>query len=416
MTSVALSAVLFVISFVVLMILVMRGMNLIPAAIIASAILAFGVDGGFFDAIFTQFSSGAGGYCTNLIVCFMMGGMFSGCMIGTGSDVVLGRVLINKFGIHAAIYTLGVFVAICGFVGIQSWPFLSAVFAFSLMKAADLPLNVACVVMVGVNSAFSFMLPGSPTVANLIASQVLGTSMYDGAVIGVVMCVVQVVLVYLYVEFKLVRGYRKAGIGYTPSKTEESMRADANSLKEEEMPSFIEAIIPLLVVVLGCVILQFGAGLDSTPATCVAQTAAIVVCILLNVRRGFLKKLWLHHQRLCPDLHAPADRLRHRGLRDSDLQHFLLQCRNGCHRQPEDESLHHGRSRHNAVHRTERRLDGRYLPLRWHGRYEGHRSRCGSRSGSQTDTGSIHHLRLHALLLHAERDHGLPGPVPQGCL
>ena len=291
MTSVSLSAVLFVVSFVVLMILVMKGVNLIPAAIIGGIILSFGVEGGPINAIFTLFSGAAGGYCSNLLIAFMFGGAFSACMIGTGSDVVLGRVLINKFGTQFAIFALAIFVAICGFVGIQSWPFLAAVFAFSLMKAADLPLNVACVTMVGINSAFSFMFPGSPTIGNLIASKALGTTMYDGALIGVVMCVIQVVLVLLYVEYALVRKYRKAGIGYTPSPTEAGMRADAAKLPEDQMPSFIEAIIPLLVVVAGCPFLQFALKFESTPATVIAQTAAILVCVLLNIKRGFHKRL-----------------------------------------------------------------------------------------------------------------------------
>ena len=291
MTSIALSAVLFVVSFVVLMILVMKGVNLIPAAIIGGIILSFGVEGGPINAIFTLFSGAAGNYCANLLIAFMFGGAFSGCMIGTGSDVVLGRVLINKFGTRFAIFALAIFVAICGFVGIQSWPFLAAVFAFSLMKAADLPLNVACVTMVGINSAFSFMFPGSPTIGNLIASQALGTTMYDGALIGVVMCVVQVVLVLLYVNYALVRKYRKAGIGYTPSPAEAGMRAGATSLTEDQMPTFIEAIIPLLVVVLGCPFLQFVLKFESTPATVIAQTAAILVCLLLNIKRGFHKRL-----------------------------------------------------------------------------------------------------------------------------
>ena len=291
MTSVALSAVLFVVSFVVLMILVMKGVNLIPAAIIGGIILSFGVEGGPINALFTLYSGAAGGFCSNLLIAFMFGGAFSACMIGTGSDVVLGRVLINKFGTQFAIFALAIFVAICGFVGIQSWPFLAAVFAFSLMKAADLPLNVACVTMVGINSAFSFMFPGSPTIGNLIASQALGTTMYDGALIGVVMCVVQVVLVLLYVEYALVRKYRKAGVGYTPSPTEAGMRADAANLPEAQMPSFVEAIIPLLVVIVGCPFLQFALKFASTPATVIAQAAAILVCVLLNIKRGFHKRL-----------------------------------------------------------------------------------------------------------------------------
>ena len=277
MTSVAVSAILFILSFVVLMVLVMKGVNLIPAAIIGSLILSFAVEGGPVNALLTLFSGGAGGYCTNLFIAFMFGGMFSACMIGTGSDVVLGRMLINKFGTNFAVFSWAIFVAICGFVGIQSWPFLAAVFAFSLMKAADLPLNVACVVMVGINSAFSFMMPGSPTIPNLIASQAYGTTMYSGAAVGVVMCVVQVALVLLYVEFLMVRKYRKLGIGYKPSPAEAGMRADAADLAEDQMPSFVEAIIPLLVVVIVCPVLQFGFQIESTPATVIAQIAAIVV-------------------------------------------------------------------------------------------------------------------------------------------
>ena len=289
--SIAMSAILFVISFIVLMVLVMKGVNLIPAAIIGGIILSFAVEGGPINALFSLFSSAAGGYCGNLIIAFMFGGMFGAVMIGTGSDVVLGRALINKFGTNFAIISLAIFVAICGFVGIQSWPFLAAVFAFSLMKAADLPLNVACVVMVGINSAFSFMFPGSPTIGNIIASQAFGTTMYSGASIGIVMCVVQCVLVLLYVEYFLVRKYRKLGIGYKPSPAEEGMRADAANLTEDQMPSFIEAIIPMVVVVAGCPILQFALGFESTPATVIAQTAAILVCLLLNIKRGFHKRL-----------------------------------------------------------------------------------------------------------------------------
>ncbi len=176
-------------------------------------------------------------------------------------------------------------------MGIQSWPFLAAVFAFSLMKAADLPLNVACVVMVGVNSAFSFMFPGSPTIGNIIASQAFGTTMYSGAAVGVVMCIVQVVIVYIYVELALIRKYRKLGIGYKPSPSEEGLRAEATNLTEDQLPSFGQAIIPLLVVVFGCLILQFGLHLESTPATVLAQVAAIVVCVALNAKRSFHKKL-----------------------------------------------------------------------------------------------------------------------------
>ena len=62
MTSVALSAVLFVVSFVVLMILVMKGVNLIPAAIIGPMISAALQDmsgGGYFSTFVMVIIMGA---------------------------------------------------------------------------------------------------------------------------------------------------------------------------------------------------------------------------------------------------------------------------------------------------------------------------------------------------------------------
>ena len=285
------SALLIVVSLFVLVFLVMKGVNLIPAALAAGAILAFGVAGGWINGIFTTFSSGAGTYAKNLFVPFMSGGIFGAIMIGSGSDVVIGRTIIKKFGTGFAVYSLAVFVALMGFAGINSWPFLAAILAFSLMRACDLPLNVACVTMVGINSAFSFIFPGSPTMPNLIASQAFGTNIYAGAGIGVVMCVVQCALVLLYVNYGMIRKYRAAGVGYSPTAMETSLRGDEPETKEEDLPSFAVAIIPMAVVVVLAAVFQLIVGWDSTSSCVIAQIIGSACCVALNFKRGITKKL-----------------------------------------------------------------------------------------------------------------------------
>lgn len=291
MTSVSGSAILIAVSLILLVVLVMKGVNLIAASLAAAAILAFAVPEGWFKGIFDTFAIGAGGYAQNLLVPFMMGGIFGSIMMASGSDLVIGRTLIDKFGVKFAVYSLGIFVAIMGVCGISSWPFLGAILAFSLMRACDLPLQVACVVMLGINSAFACLLPGAPTIPNLIASQALGTTIYSGAFIGVVMAVVQIILVYLYVNLGLIRDYRRRGIGYTPAAVEASLRGGSGDTPESEQPSFAVAVIPLVIVIGLCMVLQFGFSLSSTMATVLAQIAASVVCVLLNVGRGVLKKV-----------------------------------------------------------------------------------------------------------------------------
>lgn len=291
MTSATGSAILIVISFAVLVFLVMKGVNLLPAALAAGAILSFGVDGGWVNSFFTIFSQGAGGYASALLIPFMSGGIFGAVMIASGSDIVIGRTIIGKFGPGFAVYSLAIFVALMGFCGINSWPFLAAILAFSLMRACDLPLQVACVTMVGINSAFSFIFPGSPTMPNLIASQAFGTNIYAGASIGIVMCAVQCILVLLYVNKCLIRGYRKKGIGYTPCSMETSLRGQGTETREEDLPSFTIAMIPMALVVILAFVFQIGMGIDSTTACVVAQVISSTLCIILNAKRGMVGKI-----------------------------------------------------------------------------------------------------------------------------
>ncbi|MCD7818935.1 MAG: hypothetical protein LUH07_07780 [Lachnospiraceae bacterium] len=191
MTSFAGSMILVLLSFAVLVFLIMKGVALLPSALAAGCVLAFAVDRGWINGLFTLFSEAAGSYAASLLIPFMAGGVFGAIMIATGSDIVIGRTIINKFGTGFAIYALALFVAIMGAAGISSWPYLAAIFAFALMRASNLPIKIACVTMVGINSAFSFILAGLPTLPNILASQAFGTTLYASMGLSVVMCAVQ---------------------------------------------------------------------------------------------------------------------------------------------------------------------------------------------------------------------------------
>jgi H+/gluconate symporter-like permease len=291
MTSVTMSAICVILAIILLIILCMKGLNVIPVAIICAFIVSLTVEGGPVEGLFTFFSDGFASFGGSLIMPFMTGGMFGALMMATGSDVKIGQVLINKFGSQFAVYSFGIFVAILAYVGIPSYPFLGAILAFSLMKAANLPRNVACVVMVGTASAFQYILPGSPTVINLIAGQSLGTGLYAGWQIGFIMAAVQLVLVYMYVELVMVRGYRKKGIGYTGTDMELELKGQQDEIKDEDLPSFGIAVFPLLAVIVLCMVFQLGLKMDAYPSCAAAQTIGMLLIILLNLKHGIINKV-----------------------------------------------------------------------------------------------------------------------------
>ncbi|MCD7818934.1 MAG: hypothetical protein LUH07_07775 [Lachnospiraceae bacterium] len=94
----------------------------------------------------------------------------------------------------------------------------------------------------------------------------------------------------LYVNKGMIAKARKNNEGYIASPIEQSLRGEAQ-VEDENLPSFLVAVIPLILVVVLCMIFQLGIGLDSSPSALFAQIISSVVCLLLNSKRGVMKKL-----------------------------------------------------------------------------------------------------------------------------
>lgn len=286
MTSVAGSAVLLILAIVLFFFLCMKGFGMIPTAIVCTIILGFAVEGGPVAAIWGPFAQGMGGFAGGLVFPFVTGGIFGGVMTATGCSEQFGRTLIKKFGVGFAPYALMVFVMVLSYVNIISFPFLGAILAFSLMRAADLPRNVACVSMVGTASITMYYLPGSVTTANMTAAEIYGVGLYSGPIYGVIAAIVAFGSVALYVNH-LCKRYRAQGIGYTGTEMEKALGSDFD---ENDAPSFFVSLLPIVVVVGACMVLQLGFQMDPYAACVIAQLIGIVLCVAMNWKR-IAKKL-----------------------------------------------------------------------------------------------------------------------------
>lgn len=279
--SVGLSAVLVALAIVLFFVLCLKGFGMIPTALICTVIVGFAVEGGPVSAIWGPFASGMGGFAGGLAFPFLVGGIFGGVMTASGSSEKFGQTLIHKFGIRFAPYALMIFVMVLNYVNIISFPILGAILAFSLMKAADLPRNVACVAMVGGSSIAAFLLPGAVATANMTAASFYGTTLYAGGAVGAVMAVIGFALVAFYVEY-LCRDYRKKGIGYTPTDMEQQL-GTANGA--EDLPSFFVSVLPIIVVIGLAMVCQLMLNMNPYAACVVAQFVGILLCLALNFHR-----------------------------------------------------------------------------------------------------------------------------------
>lgn len=274
MGSIVISAILLISCIALFVVLCYRGFGPIPCAVLCSIIMAVVAEGGFWNALFNVWVQGAMGFCGNMILPFLTGGIFGHFLNITGASDRLGSWLVAKTGPRFSVYCIALLTGILLYAGVMSYVFVVAYVGCGILRAANLPRQVGLAIMSGYGAVFITCLPGSAFVVNLVPTFTLGTDIYAAPLIGIACAIVAIVIITIYVEM-LVRACRKDGAGYVPMDGE-----DGAARAESDMPSVVIVLISLLIVVVGSLIFIKGAGLDSQYALFATQIIASVFLLI----------------------------------------------------------------------------------------------------------------------------------------
>jgi H+/gluconate symporter-like permease len=233
----------------------------------------------------------------NIIIAFFAGGFFGGIMNISGASERIGRTFVKKFGAEALPYVLYIVSSILYYGGIMGAIFILAYLSFGMCREANLPRELALASIVGA-TAFSMFAPGSAATPNLVPTFGLGTDLYAGLGIGIVCSIVSVVLNIFCLRL-LTKSFRARGVGYNPlpdEKTNDEVRG------EDEMPSFMSALFPVLFVVVVCIILIRGFNMDSTHAIVITQVLAALYLIIFEGKHIHEDKWGMTQKTILPAL------------------------------------------------------------------------------------------------------------------
>lgn len=281
MTSVAVSGIAIIVSLCLLVFLVMKGFNLIPTAIVCTIFMSFFVEGGLSVGMMQTFTSGVGSLAADYILPMMFAGMFAGLMSASGADLSFGRKLVGIFGEKAAVYGLSLFVFILCMCGVTSYIFVTAILAFPLLRAANLPRNIGVIIMQGIAGAAMFMMPGSISAINIVMANTFGVTLLAGGWVGIAMAVFLVVFTLGYLELIVIPGYRKKGMGYTDTPMEQTLKGKFATIPDEELPSFLCSALPMVILVVVTIALQL-ITLEVAFSGCIGLIAGCLSIIILN--------------------------------------------------------------------------------------------------------------------------------------
>lgn len=274
---------------ILLIILVMRGMNLLVVAPLSAVFVAL-LNGlplfpqlaaeGQADFV-TSYMDGFAGFITSWYLMFLAGAIFGKVMEDSGAADSVSQWIVSKIGMKNAVLAVVLACGVLTYGGVSLFVVAFAVYpmAVSLFKEADLPRRFIPAALAFGSTTFTMTSAGSPEIQNWIPIPYLGTDPYAGWEVSIVVAVFIFILGYWWL-MKIIRNAVKNGEYFVE-------RATDNTEIREELPNPFISLIPLASVLIVTFVLH---GILEQSALIIALLSGIVTTGLLN--RKYFRDFW----------------------------------------------------------------------------------------------------------------------------
>lgn len=288
-------------SLILLIILTMRGINIIIAAIISTVLVA--VTGGLNleTALADYYMTGFTGYFKSWFLIFLLGAVFGKIMQETRAADSIANWVKNTLGPSRAVFAVVAAAAIMTYGGVSLFVVGFAVYpiAVSLFRVSNLPHRFIPAALVFGSISFTMTAPGSPEIQNLIPTEFFGTKPTAGGIIGVIMALI-IMIVGGILLGRMVKKAVQNGEGFSPpnqlsaasneiaADVELEMQKPSTAVNAKDYPHVIFAILPLVVVIVMLnTIAQFA---SSTAAALISLASGILLACVFMFK--YLVEFW----------------------------------------------------------------------------------------------------------------------------
>ncbi|WP_142828392.1 GntP family permease [Planococcus soli] len=271
---------------VLLIVLTMKGMNLLIAGPLSALFVAVFSGIPLFPQLvgegeanlLTNYMTSFSGFITSWFPMFLLGAIFGKVMEDSGAADSVSRWLVGKFGLSKAVLAIVIACAVLTYGGVSLFVVAFSVFpmALSLFKQADLPRRFIPAALALGSVTFTMTSAGSPEIQNWIPIEYLNTTPYAGWEVSILVAVFMAVFGYWWLKRMIQKAVNKGE------------RFEARStdpiVENRDLPNPIMGLIPLLVVLVISFIFH-----DSlmTSALIIALLGGVITTYLLN-RKYFL--------------------------------------------------------------------------------------------------------------------------------
>jgi H+/gluconate symporter-like permease len=268
-----------------LIVLTMRGVELLIAAPLCALLVALTSGFELFPQLaaagmpsFTgAYMTGFASFVTSWFFMFLLGSLFGKFMEASGAAESVARWIVGRMGVGSAILAVVLACAVLTYGGVSLFVVAFSVYpmALSLFRAADLPRRFVPAAIAFGSVTFTMTSAGSPEIQNWIPIQYLGTSPWAGWEVSLVVAIFMAVLGSYWLKF-MVRRATSQGEHFVA-------RTDDPEVGDRPLPHPATSLLPL-VAVLG-LSFAFHESLKES-ALIIALSGGIVVSLLIH--RGYI--------------------------------------------------------------------------------------------------------------------------------
>lgn len=233
-----------------LIVLTMRGVELLIAAPLCALLVAFASGFELFPQLAAEgapsftgaYMTGFTGFVTAWFFMFLLGSLFGKFMEASGAAESVARWIVSHLGTGNAILAVVAACAVLTYGGVSLFVVAFSVYpmALSLFRAADLPRRFVPGTIAFGSVTFTMTSAGSPEIQNWIPIQYLGTSPWAGWQVSLVVAVFMMVLGSAWLRF-MVRRALAAGERF-------EARGDDPEVAERDLPHPATGLVPLVAV------------------------------------------------------------------------------------------------------------------------------------------------------------------------
>lgn len=270
-------------ALLILLILTLKKVPIAVSALLSVVFMAACSRMPVFETIAKDYMGGVADFVRSTWLMILLGTILSRLMDRSGAAASVARFTVKKLGVKWAIPAIVVTGGILTYGGISGFAACYALYPITLIvfREAGLPKYfMPAVISAGVHT-WANMLPGNPSMVNIVPTVYLGTTVMAAPGIGIFGVVSTLALSLLYLEFEVRKAVKRGDRFAAEGTREKGMKNPDAGDAEGSLPNPLLVLLPIICVAVVMNVLKQDVA--------VALFAGIVICGLLfrkNITEG----------------------------------------------------------------------------------------------------------------------------------